>query len=285
MKKYNLLVIGSKSFIVKSFINQIDKNKFNIIEFKRPYFDLLNKNTIRKYLDSLNNYKNIVFFASANAPCKNYNDLYENIKMLDNFCYFFNQSNIEHFYYLSSDAVFSDSKKRINEKSKKQPANMHGLMHFIREKLIQARFPKKHNFLRPTLVYGYGDKHKGYGPNLFIDNLKKGKNIKLFGKGEELRDHIYKNDLGGLISSIINNDIKEDFNLVSGNEKTFLSLAKIINKSYKVDKKIIFVERQQPMPHNGLRIFDNSKIFNFFPKFKFSTIDHSIRDYISNIKK
>lgn len=285
MKKYNLIIVGSKSFIVKSFIKQIDINKFNIINLRRPKYDLLNKNTIKKFLFSLNNNKNIIFFAAAIAPCKNYDEFYKNIKMLDNFCYFFNDTNIEHFYYLSSDAVYSDSKKRINEKSKKEPSNMHGLMHLVREKIIFSRFPKKSNFLRPTLVYGYGDKHNGYGPNLFINSLKNNKNIKLFGKGEELRDHIYNKDLGILISMIINNNIKEDFNLVSGNEKTFLSLATIINKSYNLDKKVIFIDRQQPMPHNGLRIFDNSKIFKFFPKFKFSRIDSSIRDYISNIKK
>ena len=285
MKKYNLIIVGSKSFIVKSFIKQIDINKFNIINLRRPKYDLLNKNTIKRFLFSLNNNKNIIFFAAAIAPCKNYDEFYKNIKMLDNFCYFFNDTNIEHFYYLSSDAVYSDSKKRINEKSKKEPSNMHGLMHLVREKIIFSRFPKKSNFLRPTLVYGYGDKHNGYGPNLFINSLKNNKNIKLFGKGEELRDHIYNKDLGILISMIINNNIKEDFNLVSGNEKTFLSLATIINKSYNLDKKVIFIDRQQPMPHNGLRIFDNSKIFKFFPKFKFSRIDSSIRDYISNIKK
>lgn len=285
MKKYNLIIVGSKSFIVKSFIKQIDKNKFNIINLRRPKYDLLNKNTIKRLLFSLNDNKNIIFFAAAIAPCKNYDEFYKNIKMLDNFCYFFNDTNIEHFYYLSSDAVYSDSKKRINEKSKREPANMHGLMHLVREKIIFSRFPKKSNFLRPTLVYGYGDKHKGYGPNLFINSLKNNKNIKLFGKGEELRDHIYNKDLGKLISMIINNNIKEDFNLVSGNEKTFLSLATIVNNSYNLDKKIIFIDRQQPMPHNGLRIFDNSKIFKFFPKFKFSRIDSSIRDYISNIKK
>ena len=157
-------------------------------------------------------------------------------------------------------------------------------MHLMREKLISSKFPKNSNFLRPTLVYGYGDKHNGYGPNLFINNLKNNKNIKLFGRGEELRDHIYVKDLGLLISLIINNNIKDDFNLVSGNEKTFLSLSKSINKFSKKRREIIFLERQQPMPHNGYRVFDNSKIFEYFPKFKFTKINKSLKYFISSLK-
>lgn len=285
MKKYNLIIVGSKSFIVKSFINKINKKQFNIKNFCRPKYDLLNKNTIKSFFQSLNDDKNIIFFAAAVAPCKNYDQFYENLQILDNFCFFLKDKNFEHFYYLSSDAVYSDSKKKINEKSSKQPKNIHGLMHLIREKIIYSKFPKKCNFLRPTLVYGYGDKHNGYGPNLFINNVKKNKNIELFGRGEELRDHIYNKDLGTLISLIINNNIKDDFNLVSGNEKTFFYLAKKINKSVNCRKKIIFLERQQPMPHKGYRVFDNSKIFKYFPRFKFTKVDQSISDYINFIKK
>lgn len=287
MKKYNLIIVGSKSFIVKSFIKRIDKNKFNIINFRRPHYDLLKKNTIKSFLETLNtlnNNKNIIFFAAAIAPCKTYEEYYANIKMLENFCYFFNDKNVEHFYYLSSDAVFSDSMKRINEKSKKHPRNIHGLMHIMREKLIHSLFPKKSNFLRPTLVYGFGDKHNGYGPNLFINNLKRSKNIKLFGKGEELRDHIYNYDLGYLISKIINNFVKQDFNLVTGKEVTFNSIAKKIIKLSNSNIRLTSLKRNQPMPHNGYRVFDNSKIYKFFPNFKFTKFDKSLNDYLSNFK-
>ena len=36
--------------------------------------------------------------------------------------------------------------------------------------------------LRPTLVYGPGDTHNGYGPNMFLRAVNSGENIDLFGK-------------------------------------------------------------------------------------------------------
>ena len=56
--------------------------------------------------------------------------------------------------------------------------------------------------VRPTLVYGEGDPHNGYGPNRFIKLIKK-KPIELFGRGEELRDHVWINDVSRLFK--INN--------------------------------------------------------------------------------
>ena len=45
-------------------------------------------------------------------------------------------------------------------------------------------------FSKGTLVYGFLDPHNGYGPNLFVRKSKFENQIKLFGNGEELRDHI-----------------------------------------------------------------------------------------------
>ena len=285
MKKIiNLIVIGSNSFIASSFISKIDKKKFNLIKLHKPEFDLFNIAKITKIFKKYKDSQNIIFFAAAIAPCKSYTDLYLNIKMVNNFIENFNSNNISHFYYLSSDAVFSDSKKRINEKFKKEPNNLHGLMHLIRENIIKSKFNHRMSAIRPTLVYGFGDKHNGYGPNKFISSLKKGEDIYLFGKGEEIRDHIYINDIGTLISLIINNGIKDDLNLVTGNDQSFLNIATIIHKNFNNNhNKIIFSKRVQPMPHNGYRVFDNSKIFKFFPKFKFTKFNKSIKDYISQI--
>ena len=44
--------------------------------------------------------------------------------------------------------------------------------------------------LRPTLIYGAGDPHNGYGPNRFRRLAATGKPIILFGEGEERRDHV-----------------------------------------------------------------------------------------------
>ena len=68
-------------------------------------------------------------------------------------------------------------------------------MHATREAILKNKFSKILCILRPTLIYGIGDSHNGYGPNKFLRLIKKNKNISLFGKGEELRDHVSINDV------------------------------------------------------------------------------------------
>ena len=57
--------------------------------------------------------------------------------------------------------------------------------------------------LRPTLIYGLEDTHNGYGPNQFLKKVKQKKVIKLFGKGEERRDHVFIDDVTKIIFECI----------------------------------------------------------------------------------
>ena len=53
-------------------------------------------------------------------------------------------------------------------------------MHLNREKIINLTSTCKVVHVRPTLVFGYGDPHKGYGPNLFYKTAREKKIIELF---------------------------------------------------------------------------------------------------------
>src|SRR5258708_9426972 len=69
-------------------------------------------------------------------------------------------------------------------------------MHLTREIILgQAAGPPPFASLRPTLIYGLDDPHNGYGPNSFRRLAAAGKEIVLFGDGEELRNHILIEDV------------------------------------------------------------------------------------------
>ena len=161
--------------------------------------------------------------------------------------------------YLSSDAVYSDSMKKLNENSKTNPDNYHGLMHLMREKMLKTIKPKNLCILRPTLVYGDNDPHNGYGPNSFL-RLAKNLPIKLFGNGEELRDHVFIDDVAKIIFLTIINNINGVINIVTGTKISFYEIAKLAIKRVKSNSKIIKIKRKGPMPHNGYRLFDASKL-------------------------
>ncbi len=265
MKNNRLVIIGSGSFIASGVIRNLKKNKLNYVPINRKKIDLINLSSIKK-LKQLIKKKDSIIFISANAPVKNYKMLKDNLKMCLHTYEALKEKKITYFLYVSSDAVYSDSKNLINEKSQTIPQNLHGFMHLMRENIFKM-LKTKVCVVRPTLVYGINDPHNGYGPNQFIRSAQSKKNIYLFGKGEEKRDHIHVNDVGELIYKLFKIKYTGVVNLVTGKVYSFLQIAEKIKKIYKI--KLCFKKRIGPMPHNGYRAFNNMLVKKIFPKHNF----------------
>ena len=150
-------------------------------------------------------------------------------------------------------------------------------MHNLREIYLRNLYLKKLCILRPTLIYGSGDTHDGYGPNKYIRLAKKNFNIELFGKGEELRDHIHINDVVKIIYLSIKKNLVGEYNLCSGKLISFKRIALIVKRKLKSKSIIIFKKRNKIVPHNGYRCLDNSMIKKKLMIKKFI--------YLNNIKK
>ena len=119
-------------------------------------------------------------------------------------------------------------------------------MHIYRERILGFYF-KNLSVIRPTLIYGNNDSHNGYGPNMFIRLAQSNKNIKLFGKGEEIRDHVNISDVVKVLIKLIKKDYFTDFNVVSSNEISFKQIADLVKDQYK-NIKIDYIKRKGKMP-------------------------------------
>ena len=182
MKKKRIVVLGKNSFVASKLIKLLIKNNHDFLAISKKKIDLT-KNTSVKKLNKIINSNDIFVFISAIAPVKNFKMLNQNLNICQNVFKVLKEKKIKYLLYVSSDAVYSDSKVPIDEKSKTEPENLHGFMHLMRENILRL-LGIKMCIVRPTLVYGSNDPHDGYGPNKFIRNAQSKKYIKLFGKGE-----------------------------------------------------------------------------------------------------
>jgi nucleoside-diphosphate-sugar epimerase len=278
MLKNRYIILGSNSFLGKEIAKSLIKKKYIVVNVNKKLIDLSKKNSSKKLSNIIKKNDTIIFLAGK-VPCKNLKELYYNINIAKNCANFFAANKIKNFIYFSSDAIYKDSNKKISESSDISSSSLHGLMHLIREKIFTEIFRDKLIIFRPTLVYGKNDPHNGYGPNLFIRNAINQKEIKLFGKGEELRDHIYINDLAKVCVSLILKKKYGIFNIVTGKVISFFSIAKKIKKLMP-DIKITYKKRTMPMPHNGYRGLSNNKIKKIMPNFYFKNIDLAIKEII-----
>ena len=207
-----------------------------------------------------------MIFIAAIAPVKNLDMLNKNLQICNNIIQVLKLKIPEHLIYVSSDAVYSDSKVKINEKSLTVPDSLHGFMHLIREKMLNQIECSK-TYIRPTLVYGESDPHDGYGPNKFVRLAQKNLNINIFGNGEEKRDHIHVNNVAEILYYSIIKKYNGIINAVSGKVISFKQISKEIANTYP-EVKVIKKKRLGPMPHNGYRAFNNTLIKKKFKKIK-----------------
>ena len=104
----------------------------------------------------------------------------------------------------------------------------------------------------------------------------------MFGKGEELRDHVYIDDLITILYMCIIKNKKGIFNIASGKINSFKRVAKTVVSLSKSKSKIFTTKRVVQMPHNGYRPFDVSCIKKIFNKIKLTNIEQGITKYLRN---
>ena len=156
-------------------------------------------------------------------------------------------------------------------------------MHASREAILKNKFSKILCILRPTLIYGKGDSHNGYGPNRFINLALQNKEISIFGNGEERRDHIFINDLTEIIIKCLEKKAIGTLNLASGKIYSFRYIAEQIIRYSKSRSKLKRIKRSGPMPHNGYRPFNVKLLKKNFKNIKLSNIEIGIKKYLLDL--
>jgi len=203
-------------------------------------------------------------FVSAKAPVKNPDMLIANLRMAQAVLQACGKVPPAHLVYVSSDAVYADEPRPLSESTPTAPTSLHGVMHLARELMLQTLgLPLA--VVRPTLIYGEGDPHNGYGPNQFLRLARAGKPIVLFGEGEERRVHIHIGDVGEILARIVVHQSIGTVNAVSGQLHSFREIAEQVARATGIP--VNSSPRRGPMPHGGYRPFNPSVLQTAFPNF------------------
>jgi nucleoside-diphosphate-sugar epimerase len=178
---------------------------------------------------------------------------------------------VSHVLNIGSDAIYADSMEPLTEASCASPGSLHGIMHVAREVMLRdAAGAAPFATLRPTLVYGCDDPHNGYGPNRFRRLAEQGKEIVLFGEGEERRDHVWVEDVAELAVRMLSHRSTGALNAATGTVISFKEAAQAVVSHFEAPVAITGSPRQGPMPHKGYRPFDASATRAAFPDFTYT---------------
>jgi len=215
-----------------------------------------------------------VFFASCLTPDKgkDIRTAMRNLAMGEQVCAALKTTPCAHAIYLSSDAVYSDSETLVSEESHCEPSTLYGLAHLTRERMVRLTAEASGTpwlILRTTLVYGAGDTHNSYGPNRFARQAGESGVIKLFGNGEEKRDHVYITDVVRLLSLCLLHRTSGILNLASGTSTSFLEVAHACIETSRQTVTLERLPRTGPVTH---RHFDVTGLARAFPGFAFTPL-------------
>jgi UDP-glucose 4-epimerase len=263
-----VVILGARGFVGGAAERLLKSRGVPVLSLGRAEIDLLSADAHEGLIRQLRPDDSVVVI-SARAPVKDPAMLVENIRMMETVCKALAAVPVRHVVYISSDAVYRDSKLPLTEQSCAEPGSLHGAMHLAREVMLKAIVSAPLAILRPSLLYGVDDPHNGYGPNRFRRLAAASQEIVLFGEGEERRDHVLIEDVAELIWRVLARRSRGTLNVATGEVMSFKEIAERIVAMAAVPVPVRGSTRSGPMPHDGFRPFDAAGCRAAFPDFRY----------------
>ena len=319
----NILVTGGAGYIGSHIVEQLIKNKENVIILdnlvtgykklinKKAKFvkaDIKNKSKITKIIKDYNisSIIHLAAYLNVSEAENNKKKYYQNniigTKNLLEVC---KNSNVENIIFSSSCSIYGDVKGSINENRKANPQGYYAYTKYKSEELIK-KFSKKNKFKYGILRYfnvagaspsgKIGEIEKSHGhliKNLAIESLKKNPKIKIFGNdystkdGTCIRDYVHVSDLADVHIKGLKylKDNQKSFVLNCGYGKGY-SVKQIVDIFKKI-KKGVDVQYQKRRPGDIAQVYANTKKFQKILKWrpKYNNIKLIIQSAIKWEKK
>ncbi len=280
-----VVILGAHGFIARALTEKLAAKKIPVLAISSKHINLAlpAAETLAAQLESTDS----VVMTAGLTPEKGRDiaTLIKNLIMAQQVASALSLRPCAHLIYFSSDAVYDSRHSDVNESTPAAPGDLYGVMHLARELALanaatQQRIP--FCILRPCAIYGAGDTHNSYGPNRFLRTALADGKIKLFGAGEEARDHVFIDDVIELTAQALHRRSSGTLNLVSGHSVTFAQLAEKINCLLGGSIAIESLPRSGPVTH---RRFDCISLHRAFPDHTPVLLDTGIGQTISRLRQ
>jgi nucleoside-diphosphate-sugar epimerase len=273
-----VVVLGARGFIGSRLVARLESARIPVVALGSSDVDLASADAVGALRDALRADDALVFL-SALTPDKgkDIRTSMRNLAMGEHVCVALSARPCAHVIYVSSDAVYADDASPITELSSRSASTLYGLMHLMRERMLQQTVAGKSvplAILRPAALYGAGDTHNAYGPNRFVRSAVASRKIDLFGGGEEKRDHVRIDDFIDVLEFALTRRSEGIVNVASGSAVSFREVADMVRRLVGEDVAIHTSARSSPITH---RHFDIAGLVRCVPGFRPASLDEGLR--------
>ena len=273
-----VVVLGSRGFVGSRTVAYLESLGMPVEPVASTDIDLCEPGSVDLLKERIRP-DDVLVFVSALTPDRgrDVRTLMRNLKMAEHVAGALTAAPCAHVVYVGSDAVYTDEANPVNEASVQSPSSFHGLMHFARERMLRESLKGSATplvCLRPSLLYGAGDTHNGYGPNRFLRTALAEGTITLFGNGDEKRDHVFVDDVAQMIGLAIQHRSEGALNVATGVSASFADVAACIVARSGGTVRIEHAARGAgPVTH---RHFDVTATLRAWPDFRFTPLAEGI---------
>jgi len=276
-----VVILGARGFIARELAAALRAASIEVQAISSQEIDLSEPSAAGR-LQSLLRADDAVVMTSALTPDKGKDTatLMKNLRMAEQVALALAARPTGHFVYISSDAVYDWRQPLISEETAPSATDLYSLMHIAREQILTAAAAAAKVpccILRPCAIYGAGDSHNGYGPNRFIRSALADGKIRLFGAGDETRDHVFIGDVVAVLALALGHRSTGVLNAVSGASISFGELARRVAGLVGPTDKPVAIEsapRSGPVTH---RHFDPTALLRSFPLHRPTSLEFGLQ--------
>jgi UDP-glucose 4-epimerase len=152
----------------------------------------------------------------------------------------------------------------------------YGLSKYVSERIFLL--DQKHNkekliIIRTPTVYGFGDKINAHTPSGFLNILREGGEIELWGDGTELREFIFIDDIIYIINKLTHIDYSGILNTGSGCGYSYKEAIDIIAKVLDIEPNVTNKERTKDKID---KVVDPDNLISIIGNVPFTTLYNGI---------
>ena len=271
-----VVILGASGFLGRALQGCLPG--VEVVTHSSRTLDLTRGDALRA-LDGVLDAGTALIFAAALTPDRGQSPatFLANVTMAANLAEYLGNRGPGHVTYVGSDAVYGFDANPVTESTPVAPASYYALAKYAGERAMEyaaraAGVPLL--LLRVTGVYGPGDPHGGYGPNAFARSLARDRTVRIFGAGEEQRDHIYVDDVARLALILLRSQATGLYNVATGHSRSFAEVLETLRHILPDEFRVTSAPRTGPITH---RRYDTTRLAQAAPGFSFTPFEEGLR--------